>query len=104
MDAGSFVIALLTAAGAAAGPAALGAPPDASAPAARCIAAPEEERSDTDVGLGGQRDTGSGSSGLPDELIDDLADVVAGNGTGGGTGSGTGSRQDTSTGSSALAE
>jgi hypothetical protein len=104
MDAGSFVIALLTAAGAAAGPAALGAPPDASAPAARCIAAPEGERSDTDVGLGGQRDTGGGSSGLPDELIDDLADAVVGTGSGRGADTGSDSRQGTSTGSSALAE
>lgn len=107
MDAGSFVIALLTAAGAAAGPAALGVPPDASASAARCIAAPEEElsgsaRSDTDVGAGSRSDTGDGSTALPPELIDDLADIVAG--AGNGRDAREDNRQDTGTGSSALAE
>jgi hypothetical protein len=87
MDAGSFVIALLTAAGAAAGPAALGTLPDATAPTARCIAAPGEERSsaedlgrqraDTDVGLDTGRATGASSSALAEELAQELADVVA---------------------------
>ena len=91
MDAGSIVIALLTAAGAAAGPAALGALPDATAPVARCIAAPDEERSgstrsdagvsagqraDSDVGLDA-RDRASASSALAEELAQELADVVA---------------------------
>jgi hypothetical protein len=102
MDAGSFVIALLTAAGAAAGPAALTAPPDTTGSTARCIAAPDEERSgsgasarqraDTDVGLDSRQDTGTGSSALSEEFIADLADIVAGTG------------RDTSAGSSALAE
>jgi hypothetical protein len=88
MDAGSFVIALLTAAGAAAGPAALGTLPDATAPTARCIAAPGEERSgadelaerraDTDVGRDtGQQDAGTTSAPLAEELAQELADVVA---------------------------
>jgi hypothetical protein len=91
MDAGSIVIALLTAAGAAAGPAALGALPDATAPVARCIAAPDEERSGSarpdagvaadqragsDVGLDA-RDRASTSSALAEELAQELADVVA---------------------------
>jgi hypothetical protein len=91
MDAGSIVIALLTAAGAAAGPAALGALPDATAPVARCIAAPDEERSgsarsdagvsaeqraDSDVGLDAG-DRASASSALAEELAQELADVVA---------------------------
>jgi resuscitation-promoting factor RpfB len=102
MDAGSFVIALLTAAGAAAGPVALTAPPDTTGSTARCIAAPDEERSgsgasarqraDTDVGLDPRQDTGTGSSALSEEFIADLADIVAGTG------------RDTSAGSSALAE
>jgi hypothetical protein len=54
MDAGSFVIALLAAAGAAAGPAGLGALPDtAAAPAARCIATPDGDEST------GSRDSGA---------------------------------------------
>jgi len=103
MDAGSMVIALLTAAGAAAGPAALGGLPDATASTSRCIAAPDEERSGrarsdaealaqrrTDVGLDAERDggrdtgrdtganTGTGSAALAEELALELADVVAG--------------------------
>ena len=102
MDAGSFVIALLTAAGAAAGPPALGALPDATAPT-RCIAAPEEERfgsarPGTDVGLGTGQDTDTGSSALPEELVEELTDII----TRAGVESAT--RQDTAAGSSALAE
>ena len=103
MDAGSLVIALLTAAGAAAGPAALGGLPDATASTSRCIAAPDEERSGsarsdaealaqrrTDVGLDAERDSGrdtgqdtganpgTGSAALAEELALELADVVAG--------------------------
>ncbi|TQM38216.1 hypothetical protein [Pseudonocardia cypriaca] len=91
MDAGSIVIALLTAAGAAAGPAALGALPDATAPVARCIAAPDEERSGSarsDAGVSAEqragsnagleaRDRTSASSALAEELAQELADVVA---------------------------
>ncbi|MHA6621482.1 hypothetical protein [Pseudonocardia sp. DLS-67] len=87
MDAGSFVIALLTAAGAAAGPAALGTPPEATAATTRCIAAPGEERSGTadmgrqragtDVGLDSGRDPSTSSSALAEELAQELADVVA---------------------------
>ncbi|TWF75938.1 hypothetical protein FHX44_111825 [Pseudonocardia hierapolitana] len=79
MDAGSFVIALLTAAGAAAGPAPLGALQDTTAPAARCIAAPDEERLGSarpDAGLSSQPGTGTGSSALPDELVEELADII----------------------------
>jgi hypothetical protein len=91
MDAGSFVIALLTAAGAAAGPAAIGALPDATASTARCITAPDEERSgsarsdaevlaqrraDSDVGRA-DRDTNTSSSALAEALAQELADVVA---------------------------
>lgn len=89
MDAGSFVIAVLTAAGAAAGPATLPAAalPEVTAATARCIAAPGEgrsaaedlgrQRADTDVGLDSGRDTSTSSSALAEELAQELADVVA---------------------------
>ncbi|GAA5118339.1 hypothetical protein [Pseudonocardia adelaidensis] len=87
MDAGSFVIALLTAAGTAAGPAPLGALPDVTASAARCIAAPGEDRSGaqaparlragSDAGLDRGQDGAAASSALAEELAQELADVVA---------------------------
>jgi hypothetical protein len=87
MDAGTFVIALLTAAGAAAGPAALGTLPDATSPTAspvaRCVAAPDErsrgtsDRQRTDTDVGSRQDTGASSSALAQELAQELADVVA---------------------------
>jgi hypothetical protein len=87
MDAGSFVIALLTAAGAAAGPAPLDALPDATASAARCVAAPRDDRSGaqeparlragTGVGLDRGQDGAVASSALAEELAQELADVVA---------------------------
>lgn len=87
MDAGTFVIALLTAAGAAAGPAALGTLPDATSPTAspvaRCVAAPDErsrgtsDRQRTDTDVGSRQDTGATSSALAQELAQELADVVA---------------------------
>jgi hypothetical protein len=115
MDAGSFVIALLTAAGAAAGPAPLGALQDTAAPAARCIAAPDEERlgsarPDADTGLSSRPDPGTGSSGLPDELVEELADIITRASLDSATRQDSANRQDSAgrqdsaTASSALAE
>lgn len=112
MDAGSFVIALLTAAGAAAGPAALGALPDTTAPAARCIAPPEERtgsarsradafadrRADSDVGLDSRAETGTGSPELTQDQLEEITDIVVGTDSVRGTG------QDTNTGSSTFTD
>jgi hypothetical protein len=102
MDAGSFVIALLTAAGAAAGPAALGAPPDDTAATARCIAAPEEElsgsaRSGDDVGQRSRPDADTGSPALTREQLEEIIDIF-------GPESDRDTGQESRTGSAALAE